>query len=112
MSEKKTIKYKVGDCIAAGNGIGKIVELMDEEGETNKKVFIIDFILLAKDINYCAGDIFLGGVCRQKLWMSPLKVSRDFPPASETDWAKAVVLMKTCETSFKTVLAKYNSVTS
>lgn len=112
MSEKKTIKYKVGDCIAAEDGIGKIVGLMGEEGETNKKVFLIDYIFLAKGKYDSVGDLFLGGVCRQKIWVSPLKVSRDFPPASETDWAKAVVLMKTCETSFKTVLSKYNSVTS
>lgn len=109
MSAKKTIKYKVGDCIATENGIGKIVGLVDEN---NKKVFVIDFILLAKDRIDSTGDIFLGGVCRKILWVSPLLVSRDFPPASETDWAKAVVMMKTCETSFKTVLARYNSVTS
>lgn len=112
MSEKKTIRYKVGDCIAAENGIGKIVGLVDEDGEVFKKVFLIDFILLAKDISVYAGDLLLGGVCRQYLYIPPLRVSRDFLPASETDWAKAVVLMKTCETSFKTVLAKYNSVTS
>lgn len=112
MSEKKSIRYKVGDCIAAENGIGKIVGLVDEDGEVNKKVFLIDFILLAKDMSDSAGGLLLGGVCRQYLYIPPLRVSRDFPPASETDWAKAVVLMKTCETSFKTVLSKYNSVTS
>lgn len=101
MSEKKTIKFHIGDCVVCQNGIGRIKDMRINEG---KPEFLVDYLVLAKgqDWSYC------NGVIGTHLWISPLEASKVFSPATAEDYAKAQKLVAMCDVSFRTSLEKYS----
>lgn len=100
MNYGRKVKHKVGDCIVAYNGIGKIIGLEFEQ-ESSRWLFEVDFVVLASEMGE---DSFKGGVVREKALLPPLKCNI-FPTVDESEYAKAVSLVQMCEQSVGAVLS-------
>ncbi len=107
MSEKKTIRFHIGDYVVCQNGIGRIEDMIIDD---RKPEFLIDYLVLAKGQDWS----YRNGVIGTHLWISPLEASKVFSPATAEDFAKAKKFVDLCDESFRSILSKYSkdSVTS
>lgn len=101
MSSKRIVRYKVGDCVTDGQGIGKIEQMITDT--QRRRFFEITWVVLAAEDSK---DYHRGVVIRQ-LSIFPLFASKEFRPASEEDYAKAKKIVDMCDVSIQALLSKY-----
>lgn len=95
------VKFKVGDCIAAYNGIGKITDVVYNQDKA-KFEFRVDLVSQAIGLD---DEQFFGGIARSFILLSPLRANR-YAPATEEEWEEAVALVEKYEGQFDKILSR------
>lgn len=107
VNKRGIIEYKIGDCIKTSSGIGKIIDIVTEDGEVEWEV---DLLQLANGSLFF-GNSGYGGIVRYRPYLTPFWISKNCELATEEDYLKALHILQMGDMSFKAILKKDNSVT-
>ncbi len=95
-------RYKFGDCIKQEGRIGKILEVEQNYSPTAWRVDLIS------DARHFRSLLLSGysGLIRSREHFTPSQLSKDWEPATESDYLKAVKIVEMSNATFDAIINK------